>query len=409
MTTSTLPPAGPTGPVGPATTAAPTDTDRLPLRSLLLLAAMGFVLIAAETMPAGLLPAIAEGLGTSEGTVGQLVSAYALGTVLVTVPAIALTRRARRKPLLLAAITGLLVANTVTAVSDDVALSLVARFLAGAFSGVIWGMLAAYGRRISPARYAGLSLAIVSTGAPVGFAFGTPLGAWLGTTFDWRWSFGGLSLVALTVLVLVALVVPDAEAPKGAGRLPLRHVFRIPGIVVILSVIVAWMLAHSTAYTYVAPYLRAGGTGLSVGVVLLVTGIASIVGIGVTALLLDRHPRPLLHASVAVFVLAALVLLVGHRSPAAVLVAVALWGLAFGGASAQLQAALTTAGGPDADIANAFLPVAFNLAIFGAGVLGAVVLGTGGGLALPAVMAVIGLVALGLTVLGRGTAFPARL
>ncbi len=128
-----------------------------------------------------------------------------------------------------------------------------------------------------------------------------------------------------------------------------------------------------------------------------------------TALLLDRRPRPLLHGSVGVFVLAAVVLLVAHRSPAAVLVAVALWGLAFGGASAQLQAALTTAGGADADIANAFLPVAFNLAIFGAGVVGAVVLGTAGGLALPVVMAALGLVALALTVYGRRSAFPARL
>ncbi|WP_240675493.1 MFS transporter [Cellulomonas endophytica] len=405
MTTSTLPPAGPSAP----RTVAPSDADRLPLLPLLLLAAMGFVLVAAETMPAGLLPVIAEGLGTSEGTVGQLVSAYALGTVVVTVPAIALTRRLRRKPLLLVTIAGLVVSNTVTALSDDVVLSLVSRFFAGAFSGVIWGMLAAYGRRISPARHAGLSLAVVSTGAPVGFAFGTPLGSWLGTTVDWRWSFGGLSVAALVVLVLVARLVPDAEAPEGAGRLPLRHVLRIPGIVVVLAVIVAWMLAHSTAYTYVAPYLRAGGTGLSVDLVLLVTGVASIAGIVVTALLLDRHPRPLLHGSVGVFVVAAVVLLVAHRSPAAVLVAVALWGLAFGGASAQLQAALTTAGGADADLANAFLPVAFNLAIFGAGVVGAVVLGTAGGLALPVVMAALGLVALALTVHGRRTAFPARL
>jgi predicted MFS family arabinose efflux permease len=406
VTTTTLLPAGPSA----TRTPTPTDADPLPLLPLLLLAAMGFVLIAAETMPAGLLPVIAEGLGTSEGTVGQLISAYALGTVVVTVPAIALTRRLRRKPLLLAAIGGLVLANTVTAVSDDVALSLVSRFFAGACSGVIWGMLAAYGRRISPARHAGLSLAVVSAGAPVGFAFGTPLAAWIGTTTGWRWSFGGLSLAALAVLVLVSLLVPDAEAPEGgAGPRPLRHVLRIPGILVILSVIVAWMLAHSTAYTYVAPYLRAGGTGLGVDLVLLVTGVASIAGLGVTAFLLDRHPRPLLHGSVAVFVLAAVVLLVGHRSPAAVLVAVALWGLAFGGASAQLQAALTTAGGPDADVANAFLPVAFNLAIFGAGVLGAVVLSAGGGLALPVVMAALGLVALALAVHGRHTAFPARL
>ena len=152
---------------------------------------MGFVLLAMETMPAGLLPEIAAGMGITEGTVGLFVSAYAMGTVIVTVPAITLTRGLRRKPLLLWAIGGLIVANSITALSTDLTLSLISRFGAGAMSGVIWGLFATYARRISPPQHAGLSLAIVSAGAPLGFALGTPLGSWLGTTFDWRWSFAG--------------------------------------------------------------------------------------------------------------------------------------------------------------------------------------------------------------------------
>lgn len=147
---------------------------RLPWFPLTLLAAIGFVLVAMETMPAGLLPVIADSMHTSEGTVGLFVSAYAIGTVIATVPAIALTRSLRRKPLIMTAIGVLLLANTVTAFSPDVAVSLISRFIAGAMSGTIWGMFATYARRISPPRFAGVSLAIVSTGAPVGFALGTP-------------------------------------------------------------------------------------------------------------------------------------------------------------------------------------------------------------------------------------------
>jgi len=324
--------------------------QRLPLTALLVLAAMGFILVATETMPAGLLPVIAAGLHTGEGTVGLLVSAYALGTVVVTIPAIMLTRGMRRKPLLLGGIAGLVLATTVTAVSPDVTLSLVSRFVAGAFSGIIWGMLAAYGRRISPPRYAGLSLAIVSTGAPLGFAFGTPLGAWIGTAFDWRWSFGALSVLGVIVAALILGCVPDAAGQPPASRLPLGRVFRIPGVAIILAVIVAWMLAHSTIYTYIAPYLRATDTGLSASLVLLVYGIASVVGVAVTGALLDRHPRPLLHLSVTVFVASGLILLIGHASAMAILIAAALWGLTFGGASAQVQGPLTTAGGDNADV-----------------------------------------------------------
>ncbi|WP_170116294.1 MFS transporter [Rathayibacter caricis] len=396
------------------TATAPTATvprapaERMPWAALMILAAMGFVLVAAETMPAGLLPVIADGMGTSEGVVGQFVSVWALGTVIVTVPAISLTRGFRRKPLILAAIAGLVLANTVTALSSDVTLSLVSRFVAGAFTGVIWGMLAAYGRRISPESRGGLSLAVVSTGAPLGFALGTPLGAWLGTAFDWRWSFGGLSLAAVLVLVLIVLVVPDAPGQEASSRLPLARIVAKPGIVIVLAVIAVWMLAHNTIYTYIAPYLRETGSGLGADLTLLVYGIASVAGVALTALLIDRWSRPLLHGSVAVFVLAAVLLLLAGDSGTVIVAGAVLWGVGFGGASAQLQAALTKAGGADSDVANAFLPVAFNLAIFAAGILGAVLLGAFDALVLPVLMAALGVLALLLTVIGRRTAFTGR-
>jgi predicted MFS family arabinose efflux permease len=281
--------------ITPAQPSAALGTDqRLPVVTLAALAVIGFVLVAMETMPAGLLPVIATGLGTSEGTVGLFVSAYALSTVIVTIPAITLTRGIRRKPLLLAGIVGLILANSVTASSDDVALSLASRFVAGAFSGLIWGMLAAYGRKISPPHRAGLALSIVSTGAPVGFALGTPLGSWLGTSFDWRWAFVGLTVVALVAGALIAVIAPDAPGQAGRSRLPVARVFRIPGIAVILAVIFTWMLAHNTIYTYLSPYLRATNSSIGVDVQLFIFGIASIGGIVATGALLDRHPRALL-------------------------------------------------------------------------------------------------------------------
>ncbi|MCU1689397.1 MAG: transporter [Jatrophihabitantaceae bacterium] len=267
-------------------------------------------------------------------------------------------------------------------------------------------MLAAYGRRISPPHRGGLALAVVSAGAPLGFALGTPLGAALGTAFGWRWAFGGLTVLAILVLALMAALVPDAagQAPATAGT-SLGRVFLMPGIPVVLAVIAVWMLAHNTIYTYIAPYLRATGTGLRPDLVLLVYGVASVVGIGITAALIDYQPRMLLHGSVALFVVAALALLLGHSSSLAVLSAAALWGIAFGGASAQLQSALTHAGREHSDIANSFLPVAFNIAIFAAGISGAVLLGHFNGLSLAALMAGLGSAALLLTIYGRRSAF----
>ncbi|MDQ1173576.1 putative MFS family arabinose efflux permease [Microbacterium testaceum] len=200
-------------------------------------------------------------------------------------------------------------------------------------------------------------------------------------------------------------MVPDAPGQPPAERLPLWKVFRLRGVPIVLGVIAVWMLAHNTIYTYIAPYLRATGTGITPDLLLFVYGVASLGGVATTGVLLDRHPRALLHGSVGIFVVAALVLLIGHTSPAAAVVATAMWGLGFGGAPAQLQAALTRAGGAHSDVANSFLPVAFNIAIFAAGILGAALLTTFDPLILPVVMIALGAAAFVLTVSGRRSAF----
>lgn len=389
-------------------TAVPKTGRRLPLPALLVMTLMGFVLIATETMPAGLLPQIAAGLNSSEGTAGQLVTAYALGTIVATLPAVALTRGMRRKPVFIVGILGFLAATVVTAFSPNIALALGARVLAGAFSGLIWGMLAGYARRITAPEFAGRALAIASIGTPVGLAVGTPLGSWLGTAFGWRWSFGALAILTVITAILAVVLVPDAAGQRAASRVSMLRVLHIPGVAVILSVIVAWMLAHNIVYTYISAYLSSGNLQLSPGAALATFGIAALAGIGITGAVIDRALRPLVFTSIALFAVAGLVLMVGYQSLPAVLSAIVLWGVAFGGAAAQLQTAIGSASGENADVANSMLGVAFNLAIFAAGVSGAVIIGNFDGLALPVVMTALALTAFVIAYIGRRTAFPAK-
>jgi predicted MFS family arabinose efflux permease len=385
---------------------APARSDHLPWRPLLVMALMGFLLIATETMPAGLLPQISAGLDISEGTAGQLVSAYALGTIVATIPLVAATRGMRRKPVFVVGILGFLVVNTITALSSDIALSLVMRVLAGAFSGLLWGMLAGYARRITVPALAGRALAVASLGTPVGLAVGTPFGSWLGTTFDWRWSFGTLSVLMAITLLLALVVVPDAPGQQAESHLPVGRVLAIPGVALILVVILAWMVAHNTVYTYISSYLRSAEVTLSVDVALVVFGVAALGGIAVTAALVDRMLRRLLLASIALFTMAGVILLAGPPSVTAVVIAIVCWGLGYGGAATQLQTAVSEASGENADVANSMLGVAFNLAIFGGGTLGAFLISSEPSLTLPTVMIGLPLIALIVAGAARRTAFP---
>ncbi|WP_457973376.1 MFS transporter [Arthrobacter sp. D1-17] len=377
-----------------------------PGAALLVMALMGFLLIATETMPAGLLPQIASGLDITEGTAGQFVSAYALGTVIAAMPAIALTRGLRRKPVFLVGILGFLAANLITAFSTDIILSLGARLLAGAFSGLLWGMTAGYARRITAPHHAGRALSVASVGTPIGLAVGTPFGSWLGTAFDWRWSFGVLTILTAVTVLLAVFLVPDAPGQRAGTRVPLTRVVAIPGVAVVLGVIVSWMLGHNIMYTYIGSYLRGANLDLSVDVALVTFGAAAIAGIAITGAVIDKGLRRLVLLSLGSFLVAGAIFVVGQASLVAVLVAIILWGIAFGGAAAQLQTAISAASGENADVANSMLGVAFNLAIFAAGVAGAVVISTFDGIVLPAALAGLAAVALAVTAAGRRTAFP---
>ena len=79
---------------------------RLPMTGLLALAMAGFITILTEALPAGLLPQMSAGLAISPSAVGQLVTVYALGSLVAAIPLTAATQRFRRKPVLLAAIAG---------------------------------------------------------------------------------------------------------------------------------------------------------------------------------------------------------------------------------------------------------------------------------------------------------------
>lgn len=366
--------------VAPKGSATP---DRLPVGQLLAFTVAGFLAIMTENMPAGLLPQIGHGLGVSEAMAGQTVTLYALGSVVAAIPVIAATRSWNRRPLFLLAIAGLLIFNTLTAVSAHYGLTLLARFIAGMAAGVVWGLVAGYARRLAPPHLQGRAMAIVGVGQPIALSLGVPLGAWLGGLTDWRFVFWIMSALALLLLAWIRLGVPDFPGQAQHQRLPVGRVCAIRGIRPVLFVLFAWILAHNILYTYVAPFLGTTDAGLRVDMILLVFGVASVVGIWGTGLLVDHRLRHVTLLSLAAFAGAALLLAFSHGSPIMVLAGVTIWGLTFGGAPTLLQTALADCAGDHADVAQSILVTVFNLAVAGGGLIGGLAMDKAGAASLP--------------------------
>ncbi|MFB7723154.1 MFS transporter [Nocardia sp. NPDC056100] len=376
-----------------AVTAAPA-ASRLPVGKLLAFTTAGFLAIITETMPAGLLPQIAGGLRVSESQAGQLVTLYALGSVAAAIPVITATRGIRRRPLLLAAVAGMVVFNAVTAVSSSYALTLGARFAAGMSAGVIWGLLAGYARRLVPEHSQGRALAVVGVGQPIALALGVPLGTWLGTLMDWRAAFWITAALAAVLVVWIRAAVPDQPGQAAHERLPLRHVFTLPGVRPVLTLVLLWILAHNVFYTYISSFLTRSGLQSRTDLMLLIFGAAAIAGIWATGALVDTRLRATTLVSLGVFAAAAIVLAIAGSSPVAAIIGIIAWGLAFGGAPTLLQTAIGRAAGPEADLAQSMLVTVFNLAVAGGGLLGGILLQSNGTQSLPIAAAVAALAAL---------------
>ncbi|WP_433546901.1 MFS transporter [Streptomyces sp. CA-294286] len=394
-------------PESPRTTTA-VRRSPLPLSALLALATAVFVTSLTETLPAGLLPAMSADLGVSQAATGQTVTVYAIGTALTAIPLTAATATWRRKRLLLTAMAGFAVANTVTALSTDFVLTMTARFAAGVAAGLAWALLAGYARRMAPAHLQGKALAIAMAGIPVALSLGVPTGTYLGKVLTWEAAFLVMTALTVALLAWIAAGVPDypgaakntrtaktartaqsartsstaptgdADSPSGTGGLcgtgspsgteglsgtgrpggttgpgctagagvqGVLGVLRVPGVVPVLFVTLVFVLAHTVLYTFVAPFLTELGMGDSVDVVLLVFGAASLLSIWIVGARINRRLRALMIASTLLIAVAASLLALLNGSTAAVYAAVALWGLGWGGAPTLLQTAAGDAAG----------------------------------------------------------------
>lgn len=382
-----------------------TSSRRLPLAPLLAFAMTGFIAILTETLPAGLLPAISEGLGVSQVMAGQLVSIYALGSLLAAIPLTVLTSGWRRKKVLLLAVGIFVVFNTITTVSSSYSLTLAARFMSGVAAGLAWGILAGYARRLVPADLQGRALAIAMVGIPIALSLGTPAGAWLGAILGWRVSFGLMAALAVILFIWTLLAVPDLPGQQAERRLPVWKVFMMPGVRPVLAVIFLWMTAHNILYTFIGPFLQLSGLAERVGLILLIFGLAALVGIWITGTLVDRHLRKLVLCSLAALAAVALVLAAGMQEQGIVVLAVIVWGWSFGGASTQMQTAAADSAGNHVDVVQAMVTTAWNLAIASGGVIGGVLLNNAGAASFPwAVMAFMA-VALFIAYVGKNHAF----
>jgi MFS transporter, DHA1 family, inner membrane transport protein len=379
-----------------------------PIAALLTMSAAVFLSVTTELLPTGLLPAMSRDLGVTHGQLGLLVTTYAVMVALFAAPLGVALGRVPRRTLLVAALVGYGLCNTITAVSDTYPLTVGARVIGGLTHGIFWGMLGGYAAQIVPPERVGRAVTIVSAGGPAAGLLGVPAGTALGVAFGWRTAFlicaGGT-----VVLVLVALrLLPTLPGRSAAAPVPMHQVMRLPGLALIVAITALTMLGHYSFFTYVAPFLlHAGLTAAAIGPVLLGCGALGVLGLMLAGASVDRRPLAGMLAGLISLTIAFAVLAVAGTSAVPAIVASAATGIALGSLPVLLQTATLRAAPGASDQASALNASAFNVGIGGGALLGGITLDQWGPGALPIVAGVLTGLGLLTLLLGRQVAVTA--
>ena len=367
-----------------------------PWIGLLTLAAAIFVLVTSEFLPTGLLPDMARDLQVSESRVGLLVTIFAATVALTTAPLAALTHRYSRKWLLIGVLGVFALANVLAAIAPSYELLIGARVLGGLAHGLFWAIAGAYAGHLVPRHQIARAVAVTSAGGTTAFVLGVPVGTAIGQALGWRSAFGiiAASVVLLALLVLRFLPAVDHRVSLATGEIPVpaRRDPTFPGVLLVCLLVVIIVMGHNVFYTYIAPYIidEAGFPRDSVSIMLFLYGGAGAIGLVLAGVVGSRFPRAGLYGMLAGVALSVAVLAVAPGIPVIVVVAIVVWGVAFGGIPALLQTRLLHVASPRIrDLGAALLTTSFNIAIGGGALIGGLLLDSAGLLVLPVVEAVV--------------------
>ncbi|WDH82565.1 MFS transporter [Paenibacillus urinalis] len=277
--------------------------------ALLALAISAFAIGTTEFISVGLLPMIADDLNISVTTAGLTVTLYALGVTFGAPILTSLTARVPRKALLLSIMILFIIANSVAAMADGIAILLTARVLSAFTHGVFMSVGSTIAADLVTEDKRASAISAMFTGLTVATVTGVPLGTFIGGQIGWRAAFVTIIIIGILAFIANAILVPS-ELQKGKtvrfrdqGRLLTNG-----RLLLILAITALGYGGTFVVYTYLSPLLHdiTGFSENTVAAILLLYGIAIAVGNIIGGKAADRNP---LKSLLVMFILQAVVLL----------------------------------------------------------------------------------------------------
>lgn len=223
---------------------------------VIVLISLSFMLGMSEFIVVGILPDIAAGLKVSEVTIGNLVSLFAFVYAPVTPLGSALSARFPRFATHLTLVGVFLVGNVLCAFAPNYGVLVVARILIALVSGTLVAIAMTYAPDVTTEQYRTKFIAWVFSGFSIASVVGVPVGTWVANTFGWRWAFHLVNVLTVALIVLMVMVLPRNSRIVKIGFLPQFRLFFDRRIQLGVLAVVFGAAATYVFYTYLTPIMR---------------------------------------------------------------------------------------------------------------------------------------------------------
>jgi predicted MFS family arabinose efflux permease len=240
--------------------------------------------------------------------------------------------RIDRRRILLTLSVLLLASNLISALASNFAFMLLGRAMLGASLGGFWTLALAAAGRLVRAHDAAKATAAILTGVTCATVIGVPLGTFIAGLASWRTSFmatGVLVAVALAAQAFLIPSLPSTAALRMADQVTLcRRAFPRRSLLMVALI----FGAHFSSYTYIAPFLLQNASFSVSGITLLLLGFGFVGFVSNFAFsaIVTRKLKASLVTVVSLLMFALLATPLLRHSEPAVIVAILVWGVAFG-------------------------------------------------------------------------------
>jgi len=250
------------------------------------------VLIASEFMPVSLLTPISSDLNMSEGQVGQAIAISGIFAVISSLSISRIFKAWDRRHIILLLTLLMIASGIVVTFAHSAILFMIGRAILGVVIGGFWAMSTSIVMRLVPPLSVPKALGLLNGGNALATTIAAPLGSFLGSIIGWRGAFFCIVPIAIIALIWQFKSMPALPAIVSAkkSKNPFGLLKR-PIVFYGMTGILLLFMGQFALFTYLRPFLETVThvNAAMLSILLLILGLAGLIGTFVISLILHRH------------------------------------------------------------------------------------------------------------------------